>query len=112
MDTIIGAFESREAAGVAVDELLANGFQPDHVSVLGKHGEEATLAPENEGWTHVAWGSGIGAAAGLALSGVVALAVPGVGPLLALGVWSPLIAGGVLGGMVGFLSAQGVPKDQ
>ncbi len=112
MYTLVGAFETREAAGAAVDDLLAGGFPPDQVSVLGKHGEIVNLTPENETATHVAYGAGIGAAAGLALAGVVALAVPGVGPLLALGAWSPLFIGGVMGGLVGFLTSQGIPKEQ
>jgi hypothetical protein len=111
MYVLVGAFETREAAGAAVDALLAGGFPPDQVSVLGKHGETATLTPENETATHVVYGAGIGAAAGLALSGIVALAVPGVGPLLALGTWSTLLMGGVVGGLVGFLTTQGIPKD-
>jgi hypothetical protein len=112
VDTVIGAFDTREEAGVAVDELMANGFQSDQISVLGKHGEVATLTPEHTTANHVAWGVGIGAAGGLALGGIVALAVPGVGPLLALGAWSPIFLGSVLGGMVGFLTAQGVPKEE
>ncbi len=115
MSTLIGAFETRQMAAHAVDALLAAGFPPDQVSVLGRHGELSDVTPENETATRVATGASMGAVAGAVLMGVVALAVPGVGPLLAVGAWGALLpaalAGGLAGGLIGFLRAQGVPED-
>ncbi|GAC1407052.1 MAG: hypothetical protein NVSMB65_21670 [Chloroflexota bacterium] len=116
MSTRIGAFETRQMAAHAVDALLAAGFHPDQVSVLGRHGELADVTPENETATSMATGASIGAVAGAVLVGVIALAVPGVGPLLAVGAWGALLpaalAGGLAGGLVGFLRSQGVPEEE
>ncbi|MFO7170633.1 MAG: hypothetical protein DIU80_021600, partial [Chloroflexota bacterium] len=57
-----------------------------------------------------------GQATGAVIAGLVALAVPGIGPLLAIG---PLAAalggaavGGALGGLIGSLSGLGIPTEQ
>lgn len=59
-------------------------------------------------------GAGLGGIAGL-LVGLGALAVPGVGPLLAAGPLAAalggLLAGGAAGGIVGALSTVGVPQE-
>src|SRR5918912_783034 len=88
MSTVIGAFVTREMAAQAVDQLLAAGFAPDQISVLGRHGEVADLTPEHERATKIATGAGIGAALGgfgVIAVGLAAVAVPGLGPVLALG---------------------------
>ncbi len=119
MGTVIGAFETREAAARAVDDLIAAGIEPDDVSVLGRHGEVADVTPENETARDIATGAGIGAAIGglgSILVGVAALAIPGIGPVVALGPFagalSTAVAGGLIGGMIGFLKARGVPEDE
>ncbi|HZS87243.1 MAG TPA: general stress protein [Chloroflexota bacterium] len=119
MSIVIGAFELREQAAAAVDQLLAGGFAADEVSVLGRHGEVADLSPEHQTATRIATGAGIGAALGgfgsIAV-GLAALAIPGLGPVLALGPFAlalPVaVAGGLAGGLVGFLMAQGVPQEE
>lgn len=119
MATVIGAFETREGAARAVDDLIAAGIEPDEVSVLGRHGEVADVTPENETARDVATGAGIGAAIGglgSILVGVAALAIPGVGPVIALGPFAgaltTAIGGGLIGGMIGFLKAHGVPEGE
>lgn len=115
MSIVIGAFETRERAAQAVDQLVAGGFAPDQISVLGRHGEEPTLTPEHETASRVATGASIGAALGAfgAIAvGVAALAIPGLGPVLALGPFASALpvalAGGLAGGLVGFLTSQGL----
>ncbi len=119
MPMVIGAFETREGAANAVDDLIAAGIEPDDVSVLGRHGEVADVTPENETARDVATGAGIGAAIGgfgSILLGVAALAIPGIGPVIALGPFAgaltTAVAGGLIGGMIGFLKAHGVPEDE
>src|SRR5438270_3526414 len=116
MSTLIGAFETREMAAGAVDQLLAGGFRADQVSVLGRHGELTDVTPENETGTSVATGASIGAVAGAVLAGLVALAVPGIGPLLVVGAWGAALpgalVGGLAGGLTGFLAAQGLPEEE
>jgi hypothetical protein len=117
--TVVGAFETRAMAERAVNDLMAAGFRADQLSVLGRHGEVADLTPEAETATRTATGAGIGAAVGglgSLLLGVGALAIPGIGPVLAVGAWgsalSLALGGGLVGGLIGFLSAQGIPPEQ
>jgi len=119
MAMVIGAFETRGMAEQAVDQLLGGGFAADQVSVMGRHGEIATLTPENETASSVATGAGIGAAIGgfgALLLGAGLLAVPGIGPVLALGplaaAFSTAMAGGLAGGLIGFFTAQGIPHAE
>jgi hypothetical protein len=119
MGTIIGAFETREMAERAVNDLMAAGFRADQLSVLGRHGELADVTPEGQTATRVATGAGIGAAVGglgSLLLGAAALAISGIGPVIALGSWagafSLAVGGGLVGGLIGFLSAQGVPPEE
>jgi uncharacterized membrane protein len=59
-------------------------------------------------------GAGLGSVAGL-LAGIAALAVPGVGPILAAGplatVLGGMLAGGAVGGIIGALATVGVPEE-
>jgi heat induced stress protein YflT len=119
MSVVIGAFETREQAAAAVDEIVAGGFAPDQVSVLGRHGEVATLTPQGETAGHIATGAGIGAALGAfgAIAvGVAALVIPGLGPVLALGPFAAAlpvaVAAGAAGGLIGFLRAQGLSPEE
>lgn len=124
MDTkskaVFGIFSSRGEAERAVDVLIDAGFPstcisvllPDTRSTLDLAHEKHTKAPE--GTTAGATVGGvIGGTLGL-LAGAGALAVPGIGPLLAAG---PIVAGlaglgagGAVGGLVGALAGMGVPE--
>ena len=101
-------------------DLRAAGFSGDDISVLmaDKAGtrdfahEHNTQAPEG-----AATGAGTGAVVGGALgwlAGIGALAIPGVGPLIAAG---PIMAalsgaalGGTVGGLTGALVGMGIPE--
>ena len=115
-----GIFPSRNTAENAVDKLHAAGFSHDDVSVLmaDKQGskdfasEKNTKAPE--GTTAGALGGGtVGGTLGL-LAGLGALAIPGVGPLIAAGPIMAALAGlgigGAVGGLVGALVGMGIPE--
>jgi hypothetical protein len=113
-------FPTRTAAESAVDQLTTAGFSNDDVSVLmsDKQGskdfatEKNTKAPEGT-VTGVGVGGVVGGTLGL-LAGIGALAIPGVGPLIAAG---PIMAslaglgiGGAVGGLVGALVGMGIPE--
>jgi heat induced stress protein YflT len=115
-----GIFANRASAELAVDQLKAAGFSNQDVSVLmsDKEGskefatEKNTKAPEGT-TTGVGVGGAIGGTLGL-LAGIGALAIPGVGPLIAAG---PIMAslaglgvGGAVGGLVGALVGLGIPE--
>jgi hypothetical protein len=59
-------------------------------------------------------GAGIGSVAGL-LAGIAALAIPGIGPILAAGPLAAalggMLAGGAAGGIIGALATEGVPEE-
>ncbi len=117
---VYGIYGSRTAAENAVDTLKSDGFVSSDVSVLMTDDtstrdfahEKHTKAPEG-----AAAGVGTGALLGGALgwlAGIGALAIPGVGPLIAAG---PIMAamagvgvGGALGGITGGLIGMGIPE--
>src|SRR6185436_6597798 len=74
--------------------------------------EKNTKAPEGT-TTGVAAGGAVGGTLGL-LAGIGALAIPGVGPLIAagpiMGALAGLGAGGALGGVLGALAGMGIPE--
>ena len=102
------------------NRLKDSGFSPSDISIVssdrrGVHEvghENSTKAPEG-----AAAGAGTGALLGGALgwmAGIGALAIPGVGPLIAAG---PIVAaltglavGGTVGGMSGALVGLGIPE--
>jgi hypothetical protein len=113
-------FANRAAAEKAVDQLNAAGFSHQDVSVLmsDKKGskdfatEKNTKAPEG-----TAMGVGVGGVLGGTLgllAGIGALAIPGVGPLIAagpiMGALAGLGVGGAVGGLVGALVGMGIPE--
>ena len=115
-----GIFPSHSAAEVAVDRLHAAGFSNDDVSVLmaDKQGSKDFAAEKNtkapEGTTAGVLGGGtLGGTLGL-LAGIGALAIPGVGPLIAagpiMGALAGLGIGGAVGGLVGALVGMGIPE--
>ncbi len=117
---VFGIYKTRASAEHAVDGLLDAGFLKDDISVLLPDSsssrefahERNTKAPE--GMTAgVTTGGAIGGTLGL-LAGIGALAIPGVGPLIAAG---PLMAalagvgvGGAVGGLLGALIGLGIPE--
>lgn len=117
---VFAIFPNRAAAESAVDQLVAAGFSNQDVSVLmaDKTGskefatEKNTKAPEATA-AGVGVGGAVGGTLGL-LAGIGALAIPGVGPLIAagpiMGTLAGLGVGGAVGGLVGALVGMGIPE--
>jgi hypothetical protein len=115
-----GIYPNNSAAEAAVDQLVAAGFSNQDVSVLmaDRKGskdfaaEKNTKAPEGA-TTGAGVGGAVGGTLGL-LAGIGALAIPGVGPLIAagpiMGALAGLGAGGAVGGVVGALVGLGIPE--
>ncbi len=117
---VLGIFKSRLEVERAVIALKRDGFSEKDISVLmpdvsGSQSfahTKATKAPEGVA-TGASTGAVIGGALGL-LVGIGALAIPGVGPLIAAG---PIVAtlagagfGGTVGGVTGALIGFGIPE--
>jgi hypothetical protein len=115
-----GIYPSNSAAEAAVDQLVAAGFSNQDVSVLMADrrsakefaAEKNTKLPEGA-TTGAGVGGAVGGTLGL-LAGIGALAIPGVGPLIAagpiMGALAGLGAGGAVGGLVGALVGLGIPE--
>lgn len=118
--SVYGLCANRQRAETAVDDLIANGFRTEDISVLMQDNagtkdfahEKATKAPEGT-TTGVVTGGVIGGTLGL-LAGIGALAIPGLGPFIAagpiMGALAGLGSGGVVGGIVGALIGMGIPE--
>jgi hypothetical protein len=104
------------------NRLKSSGFSPNDISILtpDRGGvrdlahENSTKAPEG-----AATGAGTGALLGGALgwmAGIGALAIPGVGPLIAAGpilaTLTGLAVGGTVGGVSGALVGLGIPDTR
>ena len=117
---VFGIFKTVQSAEAAVDHLIAKRFSNSAISVLLPDDESTrafaheknTKAPEGT-TTGAATGSVLGGTLGL-LAGIGALAVPGVGPLIAAGPIMAALAGvgvgGAVGGIVGALVGLGIPE--
>jgi hypothetical protein len=119
-NAVYGIANTPQQAESIVTRLQSLGIQTSDVSVLfpDKAGtrdfahEKNTKAPEGATTGGLA-GMGVGGALGL-LAGIGALAIPGVGPLIAAG---PIMAalsgaavGGATGGLIGALVGLGIPE--
>jgi uncharacterized membrane protein len=119
--TVVGVFENVSDAKTAVNQLENAGYSRDDISIIANKNVADTNAGDAnvERGTNVAADAGVGAAlggvGGLLLS-FASLAVPGVGPVLAIG---PIVAalsgagiGAVAGGIIGALTDSGIPEDE
>jgi len=121
MATTVYCIAQSEAQAIRIaNRLRDGGFTPDDISMLypDRDGvrelghENTTKAPEGAA-TGAASGAVIGGALGW-LAGIGALAIPGVGPLIAAGpilaTLSGLAVGGTVGGLSGALIGAGIPE--
>src|ERR1700726_2144233 len=117
---VFGIYSTRSAAENAADAIVKAGFATSDISVLLPENlgsrpiatEKATKAPEGA-TTGGGTGAVLGGALGL-LAGIGALAIPGVGPLIAAGPIMATLAGmgvgGTVGGLTGGLIGLGMPE--
>lgn len=128
----IGVFPHRRNAEAALQELRTAGFNMDNVSVVGKHADHndqiagvemsdrATGNKADEGAkAGAATGGALGGLTGL-LVGLGALAIPGIGPVIAGGALATALAttaaggaiGAAAGGLTGALVGLGIPEER
>jgi hypothetical protein len=117
---VFGIYSSREGVERAADVLARSGFPVTDISVLLPESlgtremgtEKATKAPEGA-TAGAGTGAVLGGTLGL-LAGIGALAIPGVGPLIAAGPIMAALAGigvgGAVGGFTGALIGMGIPE--
>ena len=117
---VFGIYPSYDSVEAAVDALRDAGFRSTDISVLFPENqgtkdfahEKNTKAPEGAA-TGASSGAVIGGTLGW-LTGIGALAIPGLGPFIAAG---PIVAalagvgvGGAIGGITGALIGMGIPE--
>jgi hypothetical protein len=116
--TVIGLYSNRAEAERAVQELVNEGFSKDTISVVapGSAKDSPHLGPLNEVGSDPGPGGGaaVGGFAGF-LAGMAALALPGIGPVLAVGPFAAGLMGAGIGaaagGIAGALKGHGVPEE-
>ena len=117
MQMITKVFEHYDHAKRAVSDLEASGISSSQISLVAnkQNTEDDSVADQG---TEAGVGAGLGAAAGGTvglLTGLGLMAIPGVGPVVAVG-WLATAAlgaatGGAVGGIVGSLIDAGVPDE-
>lgn len=122
MSRVVGSYRSEKEAIEAIEDLKRRGHRTEDISVLGKDEEETKNVAEETG-THAGEGAATGAVTGGALgglggvlAGIGALAIPGIGPIVAAG---PIVAGltgaaagAGIGGLAGALIGMGIPEEE
>ncbi|ANX13533.1 low temperature-induced protein [Fictibacillus arsenicus] len=119
---VVGVFRTEDDAIDAIKELRAQGYNENDISVIAKdkkevkqiHEETGTKAPQGAA-TGMATGGVLGGLGGLLL-GAGALAIPGIGPIVAAGPIAAALGGAAVGagagGIVGALVGLGIPEKE
>ncbi len=133
--TVVGLFDNYAEAQNVVQDLIDNGFTRDEISVFANESAKGVYdtrqVGDNKGDDNKAGeGAGAGAVGGTVLGGALGLlvgagllAIPGIGPVLAVGPLAAAIgstaAGGLVGagigaaagGLLGGLVGAGIPEE-
>ncbi len=119
--TVIGLYDDPTSAQDAVRELVNAGIKRDQISLMANDakgelsGQMEPIDPVEDLGDGAAKGAVLGGLGGL-LVGLGALAIPGIGPILAAGPIAAALAGAgagaVIGSVVGVLVDAGVSEDQ
>ncbi|UQZ35132.1 hypothetical protein C2I18_17320 [Paenibacillus sp. PK3_47] len=119
---IVGVFYTEHEASSAIEDLKNHGFLTEDISVIARNkrdveaisDETGTKAPEGMA-SGAATGGILGGLTGL-LAGIGALAIPGIGPIIAAGPIAATLTGAAVGagtgGLVGGLIGLGIPEDE
>lgn len=107
---VIGVFRSRRQAEQAVNQLRGQGFSDQEINVVSKQGQNQTEYVEDDITDGALTGGTIGGIGGLLL-GAGALAIPGLGPIVAVGPIAAALSGAVVGGIAGGLIDWGIPEE-
>lgn len=119
---IVGVFYTEHEASRAIEDLKSHGFLTEDISVIARNkrdveaisDETGTKAPEGMA-SGAATGGILGGVTGL-LAGIGALAIPGIGPIIAAGPIAATLTGAAVGagtgGLVGGLIGLGIPADE
>lgn len=119
---IVGVYDTEQEAINAVEDLKKQGYDSDDISVIGKNQDDVDAVTDETGTkaeeglaTGAAAGGAIGGVTGL-LAGIGALAIPGIGPIVAAGPIAAALTGAAVGagtgGLAGALIGLGIPEEE
>lgn len=119
---VVGVFDTEQEAILAIEDLQKQGYNSEDISVISKNRDDVDAITDETG-TKAGEGAATGAVAGGTLggiggllAGVSALAIPGVGPIVAMGpigaALTGIVAGAGIGGLSGALIGMGIPEDE
>ena len=119
--TVVALFRDLPAAERGIQALKAAGFDEQQIGVAARDKQQQQDLTEGTG-AQAAEGAATGAVSGGVLGGVVgllagvgALAIPGIGPIVAGGALASTLAGAGIGaaagGIIGALAGMGVPEE-
>jgi hypothetical protein len=123
MESVAGVFTSRSEAERGFAQLLPLGIPKDRINILTPHASEKeldavpTVAAEQPGMGKTlgaAVGGAVGLAGGMGAAGAVLL-VPGIGPVLAIGLAGAALVGSIgaaTGGAIEKSISDGLPADE
>lgn len=120
--SVTGYYDNEQEAIEAIEELKLQGYRQEDISVISKNKGETETVTEETG-THASEGATAGLVTGGALGGLGgvivglgALAIPGIGPIVAAGPIAAGItgaaAGAGIGGLAGALIGMGIPEEE
>lgn len=108
---VVGIFSSRDSAERAVQELRRQGFTTEEISIVTKEGQADHTYDDDDISDGVLTGGTIGGIGGLIL-GAGAMAIPGIGPIMAAGPIAAALGGAAVGGIAGGLIDWGIPAEE
>jgi hypothetical protein len=114
-DCVVAIYDSFEVAGAGIKALEKGGYPDEQVSFVTSVMDDAlprnaAMASGDEAENQSATGAVAGGLLG-ALMGAPLLAVPGLGPVLAIGPIATGLTGAIVGGFLGAMSGWGVHED-
>lgn len=116
---VVGVYDTEQDAIAAIENLIKQGYYKEDISVIGKNVDHVTdetgTAAEESAVTGVLTGGTLGGVTGL-LIGAGALAIPGIGPIVAAGPIAAslmgILTGASIGGLTGALVGLGIPDEE
>lgn len=119
---VVGSYKTEQEAIDAVEKLRADGYRSEDISVISRNRANLEEVTEETGTkaeqglaTGAATGGILGGLTGI-LAGVGALAIPGIGPIVAAGPIATALAGAAVGAgagsIAGALIGMGIPEDE
>lgn len=108
--SIIGVFSSRQEAEKAIQSLRQQGFKEEEINIISKENKKNGEYYDDDIADGALTGGTLGGIGGLIL-GAGALAIPGIGPVIAAGPIAAALSGAVAGGITGGLIDWGIPAE-